>query len=104
MMALVVAAVVSVGALVLRMAFWTIFLPFRLIFGLLFIPFWIARTLLKMTVGIVMLPVLLIGGILVAIVAAVAALVAVITPLLPLLIVGLLVWAVFRSFSRPVAA
>ena len=104
MMALVVAAVVSVGALVLRVAFWTVLLPVRLVFCLLFVPFWIARTVLKMAFGVILLPILLVGGLLVAVVAAIAALVAVVTPLLPLLVVGFLIWAVLRTFRPATAA
>ena len=83
LMALAVAAVVSVAAFVFRMAFWLVFLPFRLLFGLLIVPFWIAR----------------VGGLLAA-AALIATIVAVISPLLPLLIVGFLIWVVVRSFSR----
>ena len=39
-----------------------------------------------------------------AVLAALAAIAAIVAPLLPLIIVGLLVWAVFRSFgTRPAA-
>ena len=101
-MALVVAAVVSVGALIVRAAFWALLLPFKLLFAVLFVPFWIAKTVLRLAFGLMLLPVLLLGGILVAIVAAIAAFVAIITPLLPFAIIGFLLWAVLRSFSRPV--
>ena len=63
-----------------RVAFWTVLLPVRLVFGLLFVPFWIARTVLKMAFGVILLPIPLVGGLLVAVVAAIAALVAVVTP------------------------
>jgi hypothetical protein len=68
------------------------------------VPFWIARTVLKMAFGVILLPILLVGGLLVAVVAAIAALVAVVTPLLPLLVVAFLIWAVFRSFRPATAA
>jgi hypothetical protein len=103
-LALIVAAVVAVGALILRVAFWAILLPFKIVFGLLFLPFWIGKTLLRLAFGVVLVPVLLVGGILVAFVAAIAAIVAIITPLLPFAIVAFLIWMVFRSFGRPVAA
>jgi hypothetical protein len=103
-LALIVAAVVSVGALILRIAFWAILLPFRILFGLLFVPFWIAKTVLKLAVGAILLPVFLIGGILFAVVAAIAAIVAIITPLLPFALVAFLLWIVFRSFARPITA
>jgi hypothetical protein len=103
-MGLLVAAIVMVGALVVRAVQWTSMLPFRIVFGLLALPFWIGGMILKLLFTVVLLPVLLVGGVLLAIVAAVAAIVAIITPLLPLAIVALLIWAVFRSFGRPVTA
>ena len=42
-MALVVAAVVSVGALIVRAAFWALLLPFKVLFAVLSVPFWIAK-------------------------------------------------------------
>ncbi len=101
LVALIFAAVVSVGALILRAAFWAILLPFKIVFGLLFVPFWIGKTVLKLTFGLVLVPVFLVGGILLAIVAALAAIVAIITPLLPFAIVAFLLWMVLRSFGRP---
>jgi hypothetical protein len=103
MMAMVVAAVVAAAAFVIRAAFWLILLPIRLVFALLFVPFWIARMVLKVTVGAILLPVVMVGGLIVAAIAAVAALIAVVTPLLPLLLVGVLIWLVLRSF-RPATA
>jgi hypothetical protein len=103
MLAFVVASVVAVGALLLRLVFFVILLPVRLVFGLLFIPFWIAKTVLKVAVGALMLPIFLVGGGLLAAVVAIGALVALVAPLVPLLIVGLLIWAVFRSFRPAVA-
>jgi hypothetical protein len=102
-MALLVAAVVSVGALLVRLALFAVLLPFRLVFGLLFIPFWIAKSVLKLAVGAVVLPVFLVGGILLAVVVAIGALVALLAPLVPVLIVGLLIWVVVRSFRPAVA-
>ena len=103
MLALAVAAVVSVGVFVLRMAFWMVLLPLRMLFGLLFVPFWIAKTVLKVAFGVLLLPLMLIVGGVLAVAAFLAALVAVVTPLVPLLILGLLIWVVARSFRRPAA-
>jgi hypothetical protein len=103
-LALIVAAVVSVGVLIVRIALWAILLPFKIVFGLLFLPFWIAKTLLRFAFGALLVPVFLVGGILLALVAAIAAIVAIITPILPFAIVAFLIWMVFRSFGRPVAA
>ncbi len=103
MLAFLLVAVVSVGALIVRMAFFLLLLPFKLVFGLLFVPFWIAKTVLKLAVGAVVLPIVLVGGVLLAVVAAAGALLALLAPLVPLVIVGLLIWAVFRSFRPAVA-
>jgi len=80
MTGLMTGAVVLLGVLVVKVLFFAITLPFRIAFAVLFFPFWIAKTVLKLAVGVVMVP------------------------LLPLLIVGLLVWAVFRSFRPAVVA
>jgi hypothetical protein len=104
LMGLMVAAVVSVGAIIVRVAFFAISLPFKILFGLLTFPFWIGKSVLRFAFGLVFVPLLLVVGILVAIVAAIAALVAIITPLLPFAIVAFLAWLVFRSFARPVTA
>ena len=103
MTGLMVAAVVMVGVLVVKTLFFLVTLPFRILFAVLFFPLWIAKTVLKLAVGAVVLPLaLLVGGVL-AVLAVLAAIVAIIAPLLPLLIIGLLLWAVFRSFRPAVA-
>lgn len=90
------------GLLLVKALFFVVTLPFRIAFAVLFFPFWLAKTVVKLTVGVVMVPLLLLVGVVLAVLAALAAIVAIIAPLLPLLIVGLLAWAVFRSF-RPAA-
>jgi hypothetical protein len=100
MTGLMAAAVVMVGVLVVKTLFFLVTLPFRILFAVLFFPFWIAKTVLKLAVGAVILPLALLVGIVLAVLAALAAVVAIIAPLLPLIIIGLLLWAVFRSF-RP---
>ena len=101
MTGLMTAAVVMLGVLLVKVLFFAITLPFRIAFAVLFFPFWIAKTVLKLAVGVVMVPLLLLVGWCWPSLAALAAIAAIVAPLLPLLIVGLLVWAVFRSFSRP---
>ena len=104
MTGLVTAAVVMAGVFVVKALFFVITLPFRIAFGVLFVPFWIARTVLKFAVGVVVVPVVLLAGIVLAVLAALAAIAAIIAPLLPLLIVGLLAWAVVRSFRPAVVS
>ena len=101
---LIVAAVVSVGALIVRAAFWRSSFRSESSSACCRCRCGFGKTLLRLTFGMVLVPVLLVVGILVAVVAAIAALVAIVTPLLPLAIVAFLIWMVFRSFGRPVAA
>ncbi len=103
MTGLMTGAVVLLGVLVVKVLFFAVTLPFRIAFAVLFFPFWIAKTVLKLAVGVVMVPLLLLVGVVLAVLAALAAIAAIVAPLLPLLIVGLLVWAVFRSFRPAVA-
>jgi hypothetical protein len=103
MTGLMVAAVVSVGVLIVKALFFLVTLPFRIAFAVLFFPLWIAKTLAKVALAAVVVPVIALAGIVLAVLAAIAAIAAIVAPLLPLLIVGLLVWAVLRSF-RPAAA
>lgn len=103
MTGLMVAAVVSVGVLIVKVLFFLVTLPFRIAFAVLFFPFWIAKTVAKVAVAAIVIPLVALAGIVLAVLAAVAAIAAIVAPLLPLLIVGLLVWAVLRSF-RPAAA
>jgi hypothetical protein len=100
---LMTAAVVMLGVLVVKTLFFVITLPFRIAFAVLFFPLWLAKTVVKLAVGVVMVPLLLLFGVVVAVLAALAAIVAIIAPLLPLLIVGLLAWLVFRSLRPAVA-
>ena len=100
---LVTGAVVMLCVLLVKTLFFFITLPFRIAFAVLFFPLWLAKTVVKLAVGVVMVPLLLLVGVVLAVLAALAAIVAIIAPLLPLLIVGLLAWAVFRSFRPAVA-
>jgi hypothetical protein len=100
---LMVAAVVLVGVLMLKVVFFVVTLPFRLLFAVLFFPIWIVKTILKIAVAGVVMPLVAIAGFGLVLIAAVAALAAVLLPLVPLLVVGLLLWAVFRSFRPAVA-
>lgn len=103
MTGLMVAAVVSVGVLIVKALFFLVTLPFRIAFAVLFFPFWIAKTVAKVAVAAVVIPLVALAGIVLAVLAALAAIAAIVAPLLPLVIVGLLVWAVLRSF-RPATA
>jgi hypothetical protein len=87
---------------VLKGLFFLVTLPFRIAFAVLFFPIWLAKTIAKLVVAAVVIPLVALAGIVLAALAAIAALAAVLAPLLPLVIVGLLIWVVIRSF-RPAA-
>lgn len=83
----------AVVVLIFKIAIWLIVLPFRLLF-------WLPMLLVKIVlggVGALLLAVgLAIGGVLLAI----GIVVAVLLPLMPLLIVGGVIWLIYRA-SRP---
>ena len=103
MTALMASAVVMIGVFLVKTIFFLVTLPFRILFAVLFFPLWLAKTIAKLALGVVLVPLLLIGGLIAAVLAALAAIAAILAPLLPLLIVALLVWALFR-LMRPAVA
>ena len=90
---------VAVGFVMLKLVAWFLFLPFRLLGWSLFLPFLLLKGLFGVLIGLVLLPIAVIGGV----IAAVAIVAAVILPLVPLLILGLLVWAAVALVARPAA-
>jgi len=98
--ALAGAAFLMLMALVLKLVFFAVTLPIRLLFGVLAFPVWILKNLFR-TIGLVVFaPVLAVLGVLAVGALVIAVLMALVVPILPLLIVGLLIWLVVRSFSR----
>jgi hypothetical protein len=96
---LVIGAALGVGlVLVTGVAVWVlfalVFLPFRLLGWLLYIPF----LLIKGVFGLLTAPFLLLGSLLTLAVVALTAL-----PLLPIVVVALLVWVLVRASARPAA-
>jgi hypothetical protein len=91
--ALVIAAIVAFIAFVLKLIFWVVFFPIRLIGKLLF-------GLAGATLGLVLLPLVVILGGIALVGLVVAAIIAVLTPLLPVLLVALVGWAIYRTSSR----
>ena len=104
------AAVFGLVFFVVKIAFWAIFLPFRIltkvffkvIFKALMLPVWLTLGALGMAAGAVALPVLLLVIAGVAFFGVIAALFALMLPLIPFVLFGLLIWAFMRR--RPVAA
>ena len=99
----VLAAILGVAMFALKIVFWTIFLPFRIItkvlfkvvFRVLMIPIWLTMGAIGMAAGAVALPVVLV-------IAAGVAVFALLLPLLPFIMFGLIVWAIMRR--RPAIA
>jgi hypothetical protein len=94
----------AAGVMAARAILWIVLLPFRIVFGLLFLPFWLAKAALKLVGLVIFVPLAVVAGGLALIGVLLAALLAVAVPLLPILIVGGLLWAIIRSFSRRPAA
>ena len=81
----------------LKMVFWVAFLPFRLLFGVLTLPFLLLRLILGVIAGLIGGVVLLVG----AVVFVVVALATILAPLLPIAFVVLVTWAIVKLLSRP---
>jgi hypothetical protein len=86
---------------ILKLVFWVIFLPFRLLGSLVALPFMAAGAFFKVLFGVMFLPLLLVGGMVVLVFGVLAAVVSLLVPLMPLLIVGVVVWGLVKAFSRP---
>ena len=87
------AATALVG-LILKAVFWLLFLPFRLLFSLVF-------GLGGLLIGVVIAPVLLLAVGAALIVAILAALVALLLPLAPVILLALVGWAIYKGTTRP---
>jgi len=106
-----VAAILGVVMFALKIVFWTIFLPFRIlskiffkvIFRALMFPIWLTVGALGMAASAVAMPVMLVVLAGVAIIGVLAALFALLLPLLPFVMFGLLIWAFMRKRPAVVA-
>jgi hypothetical protein len=94
-----VAAVLLVG-IVLKTVFWLVFLPLRLLAGLLFFPVWVARTLVKAIGLLILTPLLAVIGAILAGGLLIAGLLALVVPMLPLILIALLIWMIVGTFVR----
>ena len=95
-------AVIGVVFLVLKIALWAVFLPFRLLFKLMWLPIGLVIGTAGLAAGATILPILLIVGLVVAVLGAIAAVLALLVPAIPFVLLGLVVWAVMRR--RPATA
>ena len=90
----------AAGVAAARALLWLVFLPFKLVFGILLFPIWLVKTAFKVVGFAIVLPIAAVAGGLVLIGVLLAAAVAVLVPLAPILIVGGLLYLVVRGFSR----
>ena len=92
-----VAAVIGFVFLVLKIVLWVIFLPLRLLFKLMWLPLGLAFGAVGTGLSVLGLPLLFLvfGGVLVF--GLVAALIGLIVPLIPFVLLGLLIWSIFRA-------
>lgn len=96
-----VMAVVGILFLVFKIVLWAVFMPFRLLFKLLWLPVGLIGGAFSLAAGAAILPILLLVGVVVAVVGAIAALLALLVPAIPFLLLGLMIWAFMRR--RPTA-
>ena len=89
---------------ILKLVFWLLFLPLRLLGKLVALPFMAIGVFFKLMFGVMLLPLLAVGGVIALVFVVLTALVSLIVPLMPLLIAGVVVWGLVKVFSRPVAA
>ena len=89
-----------------RILFGLLLLPFALLaipFALLLLPFLILRFVIKAAVAVVLLPLVLFIAAIVCVALAVAFSLALLAPLLPFALAALFIWVVVRAASRPAA-
>lgn len=84
-----------------KFVFWVVFLPIRLVFKLLTLPFLLIKWTFMGLFGLLLAPVALI----LLVVGLFGVLAALVAPLLPLLVLAFIVWALVRLFrGRPAVA
>jgi hypothetical protein len=85
--------VLGLIAVIFRLVFWFVFLPFRL-----------AGLVVKLAVGVLLMPVLAIAGVVGLVGLGVAALFAVLLPLVPVVLAVAVVWWLAKLLARPAVA
>ena len=93
---LAVMAVVGVIFLLAKVVLFAVFLPFRLLFKLLWLPIGLIGGAFSLAAGAALLPILLMVGVAVAVLGAIAAVLALLVPAIPFILLGLMVWALVR--------
>ncbi len=91
--------VVTVAFVALKAVLWLLLLPLRFLFGIVFLPLLLVKTLIGGILLVVLAPLMAIA----AIVGLIGFIAAVLVPLMPLLVIALAVWIVVR-LSRAAAS
>jgi hypothetical protein len=91
-----IAALLGFVFLLLKLVLWAVLLPFRLLLKLLMIPVWLTLGGVGLALGAIAMPVLLVGLAAVAVIGIVGTVLAILLPAIPFVLLGLLLWAVFR--------
>ena len=103
---LALAAIMGVVAFALKLVLWTVFLPIRILFKVVFkvlmIPIWLALGAVGFAASAAALPILLVVVAGVAVVGVIGALLALLLPAIPFVLLGLMIWAIMRK--RPAVA
>ena len=94
--AVMVTLAVAIGVAAVKL----VLLPFRVLFGLLFLPFF----LLKVILGLLFLPFAIVGAVLAGIAALLIGTAFIAVPVVPLLALAVVVWAVVKMASRTAVA
>jgi hypothetical protein len=100
--ALAVAMIVGMVIMAIKVVLWIVLLPFRILGWLLWIPISLTLGALGLVAGVVLAPIvvaLVAGFIVISLIGAVLSLM---LPLVPFVLLGLLLWAIFRH--RPAVA
>lgn len=97
-----IASVVGFVFFLLKLAFWVVLFPFKLLFKLLWLPVGFALSAGGFVLGSIALPVVLVVGGGAAVIALIAVVASVLLPLLPVVLLGLALWAIFRPRTAAV--
>lgn len=105
--AILAVGILAVGIILLltvvRVIVWLVLLPIKMIFGVLFLPIWIAKTAFRIIGLAIVAPIMVLAALVGGAALVLGLLATLILPLVPIVIVALLLWVVIRSFShRPV--
>jgi hypothetical protein len=94
---LVIGVIGAVIGTLVRLVFWVVTLPFRILFKIVF-------GLGGLLLGVLFAPFLLVIAVIGGVVALIGAVLSLLTPILPMLLLGLFGWAIYRAgWKKPAA-